>query len=213
MPWAASRSPISAELVSTIWPRSSSVPTATTSQRIAHTTDTSGGRTAAPSPRASARSTARRCTRRGRRRPTGTGSTATWRRAPSAAQGEADGELLGERLVLGGMRLAGIEMPFVPITLRYTLMTSSRAAMMATGSDPEHVAPDEREHRPEDQHLVGERVEEGARAGRCLAAGRCIRRRSRSPTAGTRRRRRPTTRRRPRGSARTSPATAAGARR
>ena len=51
------------------------------------------------------------------------------------------------------------------------LMTNSRAAMIATGHDPEHVAADEREHRPEHQHLVGERVEERARAGRAVAAG------------------------------------------
>ena len=37
MPLAASCSPIHAELVSTIWPSSSSVPTATTSQRIGST--------------------------------------------------------------------------------------------------------------------------------------------------------------------------------
>ena len=50
-------------------------------------------------------------------------------------------------------------------------MANSRAAMIDDRHDPEHVAVDEREHRPEHEHLVGQRIEERARPGRAVAAG------------------------------------------
>ena len=68
-------------------------------------------------------------------------------------------------------RLAGTLTPVAPAMLRYTLMTISRAAMISDRQPPEHVAGDQREHRAEHQHLVGQRVEEGARAGGAVPAG------------------------------------------
>ena len=50
-------------------------------------------------------------------------------------------------------------------------MPSSRTVMMATGRPPERVVGDQREHRAEHEHLVGQRVEEGAAAGGALPAG------------------------------------------
>ena len=49
-------------------------------------------------------------------------------------EGEADGELLGQRLVLGHPAGRHADTLATPTTVRYTLMTSSRAAMIATGT-------------------------------------------------------------------------------
>ena len=50
-------------------------------------------------------------------------------------------------------------------------MTNSRDGDDHHRHDPEHAVADEREHRPEHEHLVGERVEERARPRRAVAAG------------------------------------------
>ena len=52
------------------------------------------------------------------------------------------------------------------------MMPSSRTVMMATAGHQKRVVGDQREHGAEHEHLVGQRVEEGAAAGGALRRAR-----------------------------------------
>ena len=182
MPLAASCSPIQAELVSTIWPSSSSVPTARTSHRIAVT------RSHTASCRGSHRP--RRCCgapevlgaahqRQHDGDPQQRVPQPRRRRRRSAAQSAKPTASCWHSVLYLASLLAGTLTPFAPTNVRYTLITNSRAAMMSDRDDPEHVAGDEGEHRAQHEHLVGERVEERAGAWWRRAGGRGSRRRRR----------------------------------
>ena len=177
MPASASCSPSQAELVSTIWPSSSSVPTATTSQR---TRPSSARRARADlqartPPEAVARlPSIRYCAPRAERQRHG--QPQHGRRQPRLVLGhggqqrQADGHRLDDGLDLGPVRGRHREAAPSPVRAEH------RDAELADGDErdrqpPEAVGGDQRPHRPEHQRLVGQRVEEGARAGGAVAAG------------------------------------------
>src|SRR3954453_12522091 len=154
IPLAARCSPIHALLVSTICPSSSSVPTATTSQRI-------GG-----DPRSTSTPHVLAATDESKRDgdpqqavPQPLGVERRQRR-----ECEAHRQLLGQRLELGD--LAGRHAD----TLRPDERAVEADRQFAGGDgddrhDPEDMAVDQKDHRSDDQPLVGQRIEEGADCG------------------------------------------------
>ncbi len=135
IPWRASRSPIHDELVSSIWPSRSSVPTARTSQRMAaivarpvsrrHPDRRDGS---ARLPAAGTRAAHQRPARRPAR---GTRSTASLASTAVTGQdGEPDGSCWVERLVAWPAAGRHADPVACRPPLRYTLMTTSRAAMI-----------------------------------------------------------------------------------
>ena len=163
MPASASRSPIHDELVSTTWPSSSSVPTATT-----HT-----ARRTHLGPIERAPYVGRPQVHRGRehdRDPQQAVATATWRRAVSGSNAKPTASSWTTVFTLASLlRRHGDARRARPRSVHAD-------ADLASGDDhhrhpPEHVTADEREHRAEHQHLVGQRIEEGARPCRAVTAG------------------------------------------
>ncbi len=171
MPLAASCSPIHDELVSTIWPSSSSVPTATTSQRQAHRAGTTpvGG--------------AEEPDRRARQQVLGAGDDRQDHRQPEERVPQPGG--VGQRRGSNAKPTASCW--HTRLDLGQALgrdadaLAAGHSAVHADGdlaqrddrapAPPEHVVRDEREHRAEHEHLVGQRVEERARAGGAVAPG------------------------------------------
>src|SRR5579872_2047828 len=174
MPEAASSSPMCDELVSTIWPSSSSVPTATTSTRMDETPRPARLRRTPglPASRAAGVVGAREpgvegeCDRHPQQVPHEAGVVG----ADGRQQGEAHHDVLHEGLQLGARPGRHRDPP-----------PSGADAVGAHGELPEG---DERDRQPADladfgergehaehKDLVGERVEEGARGGGALTAG------------------------------------------
>ena len=122
-----------------IWPSSSSVPTARTSQRMQHVAWSRHATCRLPASLSSAHAAAR-----GTAQPLTTASTTAAHRKPfhshvassggERQQGEPDRQLLAHRLVLGQLARRHADALGRRRSLRYTLMISSRAAMMTTGT-------------------------------------------------------------------------------
>jgi hypothetical protein len=165
---AASCSPIQAELVSTIWPSSSSVPTARTSQRTPSGAARTGlGERPRPAAR-SRRAYQRYCTpltTASPRRPTAATPTATWRRPRTRARARTRRRAAGRRS--STCQLAGRD--------AHPLGRRRRCGR----PDDELAGGDDRD-RDDPEHLVRDQGEHGARArAPCRRAGRGTR-----PTGG-----------------------------